>query len=125
LRTTIFDTVRKIDWPTPFTGRALANDFTRRWHGKEAALAAGLEAENDRYMAAAGRGDVATAVVWAGEGIDLIHAIEPAEKNPDAHRRRGRGRHRPRRPAGDGRLGIEVVRCVLPGMSATVQPEKS
>ena len=80
LRTTIFDTVRKIDWPTPFTGRALANDFTRRWHGKEGALAAGLEAENARYTAAAGKGDVDTTVVWAGEGIDLIHAIEPAEK---------------------------------------------
>jgi nitronate monooxygenase len=79
LRTTIFDVVRKIEWPKPFTGRALANDFTRRWHGREADLAAGLEAENARYQAAAGTGDVGTAVVWAGEGVDLIHGIEPAE----------------------------------------------
>ena len=79
VRTTIFDVVRKIDWPKPFTGRALANDFTRRWHGEEAALAAGLEAEHARYQAAAGKGDVDTVVVWAGEGVDLIHAVEPAE----------------------------------------------
>jgi nitronate monooxygenase len=78
LRTTIFDLVRKIDWPTPFTGRALSNDFIRRWHGKEAGLAAEIEAENPRYLAAASAGDVSTAVIWAGEGIDLIHGIEPA-----------------------------------------------
>jgi nitronate monooxygenase len=79
VRTTIFDIVRKIDWPKPFTGRALANDFTRRWHGQEAALAAGLEAENARYQTAQGKGDVETIVLWAGEGVDLIHGIEPAE----------------------------------------------
>ena len=44
LRTTIFDTVRKIDWPHPYTGRALANDFSRRWHGREETLADAIEA---------------------------------------------------------------------------------
>src|SRR5262249_42695662 len=78
LRTTIFDIVRKLDWPMPFTGRALTNEFTRRWHGKESELAAGLEGENARYIAAAGKGDVATVALWAGEGVALIHAIEPA-----------------------------------------------
>jgi nitronate monooxygenase len=79
VRTTIFDIVRKIDWPKPFTGRALTNDFTRRWHGQEAALAAGLEAENARYQTAQVKADVETIVLWAGEGVDLIHAVEPAE----------------------------------------------
>lgn len=79
LRTTIFDVVRRIDWPKPFTGRALANDFTRRWHGGEAGLAAELAAENARYQSAQGKGDVETIVTWAGEGVDLIHGIEPAE----------------------------------------------
>ena len=79
VRTTIFDVVRKIDWPKPFTGRALANDFTRRWHGQEAGLAAEVPAENARYQTAQGKGDVETIVTWAGEGVDLIHAIEPAE----------------------------------------------
>jgi nitronate monooxygenase len=80
LRTTIFDTVRKIDWPRPYTGRALGNDFSRRWHGKEQALAGAVEAENKRYLQAVEQGDVSTTVVWASEAVDLIHAIEPAEK---------------------------------------------
>jgi nitronate monooxygenase len=80
LRTTIFDIVRKIDWPKPYTGRALANDFTRQWHGQEAALAGRVGPENARYLAAAEKGDTSTAVVWAGEAIDLIDRIEPAEE---------------------------------------------
>jgi nitronate monooxygenase len=80
LRTTIFDIVRKIDWPKPYTGRALANDFTRQWHGQEAALAGRVGPENARYLAAAEKGDTSTTVVWAGEDIDLIDRIEPAEE---------------------------------------------
>lgn len=80
LRTTIFDTVRKIDWPQPYTGRALANEFSRRWHGREETLADAIEAENERYLRAVEMGDVETTVVWASEAIDLIRSIEPAEQ---------------------------------------------
>jgi nitronate monooxygenase len=80
LRTTIFDAVRRIDWPRPYTGRALANDFSRRWHGKEQALAGAVETENKRYLQAVETGDVGTTVVWASEAIDLIRAIEPADR---------------------------------------------
>jgi nitronate monooxygenase len=80
LRTTIFDTVRKIDWPHPYTGRALHNDFSRQWHGREETLADAIEAENERYLQAVETGDVGTTVVWASEAVDLIRAIEPAEK---------------------------------------------
>jgi nitronate monooxygenase len=78
LRTTIFDVVRKIDWPKPYTGRALANDYCRQWHGHESDLAEAVEAENKRYMQAVEEGDVGTTVVWASEAVDLIDAIEPA-----------------------------------------------
>lgn len=80
LRTTIFDTVRKIDWPEPYTGRALANAFSRRWHGNEETLADAIEHENRRYLHAVEQGDVETTVVWASEAVDLIRSIEPAEK---------------------------------------------
>jgi nitronate monooxygenase len=80
VRTTIFDIVRKIDWPRPYTGRALANNFTRDWHGQEADLADRLERENARYVAAAEKGDTSTTVVWASESVDLINRIEPAEE---------------------------------------------
>ena len=78
LRTTVFDIVRKIDWPKPYDGRALANNFTRQWHGHEGDLADRLEPEHARYVAANEKGDTSTIVVWASESVDLIDRIEPA-----------------------------------------------
>ena len=79
LRTRVFDIVRRIDWPEPFTGRALQNEFTRAWSGREEELARRPD-EVDRYAQAARAGDFDTAVLWAGEGVDLIHEIVPARK---------------------------------------------
>jgi nitronate monooxygenase len=78
VRTSVFDIVRGYDWPPQYAGRALTNRFSEIWHGREAALAAAGESERARYAAAAAAADVDNAVVFAGEGIDLIHAIEPA-----------------------------------------------
>ncbi|HEX9466243.1 MAG TPA: nitronate monooxygenase, partial [Alphaproteobacteria bacterium] len=78
VRTRVFDIARAIDWPQEYTGRAIANDFTRRWHGRESELGQALAAERPRYAAAAEAGDVDTAVVWAGEGLDLVRRVEPA-----------------------------------------------
>jgi nitronate monooxygenase len=78
LRTRVFDLVRGLDWPTRFTGRALENQLSGRWHGREAELHADLEAEQERYAAADQTGDVSRAVVWASEAIDLIRDLPPA-----------------------------------------------
>jgi nitronate monooxygenase len=78
LRTTIFDIARGFDWPKEFTGRAVANRFSAAWHGREEALLATAAAERERYASAAKAGDFDTAVVWGGEGLDLIHKVEPA-----------------------------------------------
>jgi nitronate monooxygenase len=78
VRTQIFDIARGIDWPEPYTGRALINELSRHWHGREAEMKAGATAEGARYAAAAASGDFDTAVVFTGEGADLIHAVEPA-----------------------------------------------
>ena len=78
VRTSVFDIVRGYAWPDGITGRALCNDFTARWHGSERALAAALERETPRYKAAAEAGDAATAVIFAGEGVDLIDDVPPA-----------------------------------------------
>lgn len=77
LRTRIFDIARGYSWPKECTGRAVRNRFFEAWHGDEDMLARD-EAERARYADAAARGDADTAVVFAGEGIDLIHAVEPA-----------------------------------------------
>jgi len=72
LRTRVFDIVRRLDWPEGYTDRALANRFTRAWHGHEATLVEALGTEAERYEAARTAGDLDTAVVFAGEGVDLI-----------------------------------------------------
>lgn len=77
LRTTVFDLARGYQWPPEYTGRAVRNRFAEAWHGREDALTAN-DGERARYAEAAARGDPDIAVVFAGDGIDLIHAIEPA-----------------------------------------------
>lgn len=77
-RTRVFDLVRGYDWPDGYTGRALKNDFISRWHGREAGLLAALPQEKATYLRAVVAEDCDTAVVWAGEGVDLITHIEDA-----------------------------------------------
>lgn len=78
LRTSTFDIVRGYDWPENFTGRALRNDFTARWHGREAELAAAAAQEMPGYHAATEAGDFGTGVIFAGENADLIDDIPSA-----------------------------------------------
>ncbi|HEX8740976.1 MAG TPA: nitronate monooxygenase [Casimicrobiaceae bacterium] len=78
VRTGVFDIVRGYAWPAPYTGRALTNGFVRRWHGREDALRDTLEGERASFRAAAVAGDFDTAIVWAGEGIDLIGDVPSA-----------------------------------------------
>jgi len=77
-RTRVFDIVRGYDWPVPYTGRALRNRFTTQWDGREDALAAALDIERMRYRTAADEDDYEMALVWAGEGVDLVKSVEPA-----------------------------------------------
>ena len=74
----MFDTVRGLAWPASYTGRALRNRFMERWHGRERELSAALDVERGAYQAAARDGDLDTAVVWAGEAVDLIVSVERA-----------------------------------------------
>ncbi|GIK96459.1 MAG: 2-nitropropane dioxygenase [Alphaproteobacteria bacterium] len=78
VRTTVFDLIRKIDWPKPYTGRAVRNRTIERWHGNEAALLSDVETQSAAYAAAAAKGDLETAVLWAGEGVDLIRDVPAA-----------------------------------------------
>ena len=84
IRTRVFDIVRDAPWPAEFTGRALANLLTTAWHGREAALATDA-AEKARYATAQRDEAFDTAVVWAGEGIDLINTVEPAAGTVKRH----------------------------------------
>jgi nitronate monooxygenase len=78
LRTEVFDIIRELDWPEGYSGRAIANDFSAKWHGRNRELKGEISGERERYWAAAKAGDTSTAVTFAGEGLDLIHDIRPA-----------------------------------------------
>jgi len=80
LRTTVFDIVRGYAWPARFPARALRNAFSAQWHGREAELKASLGAEAKRYGTAVTARDYDVALVFAGEGVDLIDAVLPAAK---------------------------------------------
>jgi len=48
------------------------------WYNRERDLAAALETERAAYQVAAREGDFDTALVWAGEVVDLIKSVEGA-----------------------------------------------
>jgi len=77
-RTRVFDIVRGYAWPTPYTGRAVRNAFMESWNGRESELSAALETERASYQAASRDGDFDTAMVWAGEAVDLITSVASA-----------------------------------------------
>jgi nitronate monooxygenase len=77
-RTRVFDVVRGHEWPEPYTGRALRNRFLERWEGREDELAAALEKEGRAFQEAVEEGDFETAMVWAGEAVDLISGVTGA-----------------------------------------------
>lgn len=79
-RTRVFDVVRGLDWPAPYTGRALRNGFMARWQGDEAGLAREVAAQRAAFQAAQRDEDFDTAMVWAGEAVDLIASVAPAAR---------------------------------------------
>jgi nitronate monooxygenase len=80
IRSVLFDIARRNVWPAPYTGRVLCNDFSDRWQGREIELLRNQQAEAERYAAAREAGDYDTAAVIAGESVDLVNDIPPAEE---------------------------------------------
>jgi len=78
-QTRVFDVVRGAPWPAIYPGRALRNEFSSRWNGRESELAADQKEQEKRYLATQPN-DFATRVVWAGEGVDLISDIPSASE---------------------------------------------
>lgn len=77
--TRAFDIVRGYSWPRQYPGRALRNRFMAHWNGRDDELAAAVKTESLAYQRAVEAEDYDTAVVWAGEVVDLIKEIEGAE----------------------------------------------
>lgn len=78
VRTTVYDLVRRLDWPPMYTARALTNAFLDTWHGKEAELTASLPEAVAAFQAALAAEDFDTAGILVGEGVGRIRDIQPA-----------------------------------------------
>jgi nitronate monooxygenase len=78
VRQSVLDIVRERPWPARYTGRVLKNEFVREWLGREGELRDARAEQVARYRAASQAGDAAIAATIVGEGVGLIHTIEPA-----------------------------------------------
>lgn len=69
--TRAFDVAEGIAWPERWPGRALVNEFSRVWHGREDEL---VEDDDARQLVVEGRrtGNPATAPLYAGEAVGLV-----------------------------------------------------
>lgn len=77
-RTRVYDYVRRLDWPSEYTERALSNPFVDEWHGNEAELLASLSDAVDTFEAGVAAEDFAVAAILIGESIGLVDAVRPA-----------------------------------------------
>ncbi|KQW23254.1 oxidoreductase [Afipia sp. Root123D2] len=78
LRSSVFDVARSIDWPEPWTMRTLRNAFSDQWADDFDGLRSNAAREAARYAKARDAGDTDVSAVIVGEGIGLIHAVQPA-----------------------------------------------
>jgi nitronate monooxygenase len=69
--TRVFDVALGFAWPPEFGGRALQNDFTRRWAGNERGLASDKQARQ-QLATARTRDDYDTAFIYAGQGVGMV-----------------------------------------------------
>ena len=75
--TRAFDVAEGIAWPERWPGRALANDFSRVWHGREDELVDD-DAARQLVVEARPTGDPANAPLYAGEAVGMVTAERSA-----------------------------------------------
>jgi nitronate monooxygenase len=69
--TRAFDVAQGLAWPERWAGRALVNEFSRTWHGREDELRTDAVA-SQRVIDARVTGDLEQAPVYAGESVGLV-----------------------------------------------------
>jgi hypothetical protein len=76
--TRAFDTAAGYPWPAHHGERALANEFSARWTGREFVELARDRAAREEFARAAERGDHALVPINAGRGVGEVREIRPA-----------------------------------------------
>jgi nitronate monooxygenase len=79
IRSTIFDSLRQLNWPRPYTARTLQNILTANWN-KDPEILNQYLADPKIYQTAVEEGNYAVAAIFAGEDVDLIHEILSAKQ---------------------------------------------
>jgi nitronate monooxygenase len=75
--TSAFDIAQGLPWPARWPGRALVNEFTDTWHGRESELRGDTRAA-EQVRRARTEGDLEHAPLYAGESVGLVTAEESA-----------------------------------------------
>jgi nitronate monooxygenase len=75
--TRAFDVAQGLAWPDRWPGRALVNEFSRTWHGREDELRQDTVA-SQRVVDARTNDDLEQAPLYAGESVGLVTDERPA-----------------------------------------------
>ena len=78
-RSSIFDILRRKNWPEPYDFRAIRNDLHRRLEPQLDSLRAHPEAARAEYEAAVAAGDYSAAHATVGEAVGLINDAPAAQ----------------------------------------------
>ena len=77
-RSSVFDILRRKDWPAPYDFRALRNAIHRKWESRMDALRAAPDEARADYEAGVAAGDFSRAHATVGEAVGLIRDLPPA-----------------------------------------------
>ena len=77
-RSSVFDILRRKNWPAPYDFRAIRNDLHRQWESRMDELRADPQAARADYDAGVAAGDFSRAHATVGEAVGLIHDLPGA-----------------------------------------------
>lgn len=80
VRTSVPDIIRGYSWPDRYSIRVRRNNFVSKWHGREAALDAGLDVQRRLWNDAQNSGNPSIVPGIVGEGVGIIRTSKPAEQ---------------------------------------------
>ena len=78
VRSSVFDILRRKNWPAPYDFRAIRNTLHRAWEDRLDDLRQHPEAAREVYELGVKTGDFSKAHATVGEAVGLIHDIPPA-----------------------------------------------